>query len=317
MAKKISELTATTLQAGDEVEIHRPSAPTSDLRAPLDSGTVRAERIDSSMLPFASVDLPFLSLFAFDQENDMASVLVPATTVSGGGGGGGAAGGFTTQIDPTPGVAFNIGSNLNGIHRLLDVAAQGTLLDEAQPSTRVALTAASAGTTTVQREGGATYRIKGVDDPGDPGRTATMTLSPAGYYEFEVIRNVGGAAAEWDVYGIPVGITTRLSGGLDLNAQTIIPGAPIAVTAARTYLTTDSGKNFRVDFPATTTSTQTINAGMGAGWRVTILNNTAGTIPIDGPGSTNVTLASGEVCEIMFWSTTTIKVARGVTVGIN
>lgn len=281
----------------------------------VDTGIVSADRIDASTLPAASVDLPFLSLFAFDQEDNLAPVLLPATAI----GGGGASGGFTTQIQTTS-AAFTIGPGLNGIHLILDVAANGTLDNAAAVGTRVALTAASTGTTLVAA-GGATYRLKGVDDPGDPARATQLTMAAAGYYEFEVIRNTdgtapgdGGSEAEWDVYGLPTGVTTKLSGPLDLASQTIIPGAPVQVTTGRTYATTDSGKSFRVDTPG---GTQTILAGMGTGWRVTILNNTGSPVTIDGPGGTNVTLASGEVCEVMFWSSTTIKVARGVTVGIN
>lgn len=131
-----------------------------------------------------------------------------------------------------------------------------------------------------------------------------------------------GGTVEWLVSGpgqieLAGDSTAELAlvGPLNLASNKIIPGAPISVTTGtRSYNADDSGKCFRID---TTAGTQTIPSGLPSGWEITILNNTGSPVTIDGPGGNNPTLASGQVCNIKYWSTTTIKIVIGDTVGIN
>ena len=97
-----------------------------------------------------------------------------------------------------------------------------------------------------------------------------------------------------------------LGGTFSLNARTIVPGAPIT-TGAKTYAAGDSGKTFVV----TTAGTQTIPAGLGAGWTVDIWNDTVSNVTI--AGATNATLAAGQVATVKFLTATKVRVALGDT----
>lgn len=140
------------------------------------------------------------------------------------------------------------------------------------------------------------------------GSTTIWTVPAAGTVEWVVYAN-----NTIEMYGDTTA-ELLLTGPLNLATQTIYPGAPVFHAGTRPYFAEDSGKCFNIH---TTAGTQSIPAGLPSGWEVTILNNTSGSFIIDGPGALTVTLTSGQVCNVKYWSGTTIKVAVGDTVGIN
>ena len=224
-------------------------------------------------------------------------------------------GGFVTDID-SDGAPINIGGALDGVHKRLGVATALTFLANAGVGTRVAVTPASTGTSTVTVGSGAVYRLPPTDGPAATGRFAPFDL--VDYTEFECIANSNGASAQWDVWGVPAGTETTLAGTLDLNAQTIIPGAPVALalTTGRSYLAADSGKTFEVTGTGTA-GLHTIPSSPGTlpvGWTVDIYNGTTSTsITIDGPGGPTATVAAGQVATVKVLHGGRIRVAVGTT----
>jgi hypothetical protein len=177
------------------------------------------------------------------------------------------------------------------------------------PAAHGRLTAPSANTLSIRAATGVS--INGVAGNGTTSPiagTIIWTVPAAGTVEWVVrapntIEILGDTTAE-----------LALTGPLNLVSHKIIPGAPVAVTTGtRTYGADDSGKCFVIQ---TTAGTQTIPAGLLSGWEVTILNNTASSVTIAGPGG-NTTVTTGQVCNVKYWSGTTIKVTVGNTVGIN
>ena len=296
MAKKISDLSATTLQSGDEFEIYRLSAPTSDLRAPLDDDALR-----TIIGPATEDEMGLIGPLTGSPDDVLRGdgTIGPAVP-----------GGLTTEVN-SAGVPIAIGNSLDGVHKRFGVATALTLQPDAEVGTRVAVTPASTGTSTVTVGSGAVYRLPPTDGPAATGRFAPFDL--VDYTEFEVIANSNGVSAEWDVWGIPAGAETTLVGPIDLNAQTIIPGAPVQVAGARTYAAGDSGKTFAV----TEAGTQTIPVGLPAGWEVTIWNQSGSAFNIT--RTTSVSLAAQEVAtvKVVVASPYAVRVAKGATTQIS
>lgn len=118
---------------------------------------------------------------------------------------------------------------------------------------------------------------------------------------------VGGDDGAWgDV------LNQYLEVGHDATGLNIGKAAENTQAATYTLATTDAGK--RIVVTAATTITVPTVGTLGNGFECDIVNVSGGTVTIDGPGATNVSLAANDVACILEVNGTQLVLSGGSTV---
>ncbi len=112
---------------------------------------------------------------------------------------------------------------------------------------------------------------------------------------------VGGDSGNWgDVLNTYLGVG-HTAGGINIG-----PVSEAAKSSGYTLATTDNGT--RIVVTSAVTITVPALGTLGAGFECELVNNSGGTVTIDGPGSTNVTMSDADVaCVLEYVSGGTTK----------